>query len=97
MASNNVSNRDRPGLEPNGQILDPSYELHKAAFHGDVDRVRELLDTVKVDPKSQDMHGKTVRIILSKFTCKFADKIHMIVAMNHSQNSHSFTSYPHSF
>lgn len=35
---------------------EPSYELHKAVFHGDHQRVKELLEA-GADPNEQDKHG----------------------------------------
>ena len=34
-----------------------SYELHKAAFYGDHERVVELLTVAMEDPSQQDVHG----------------------------------------
>ncbi len=61
MASNNCSTEEDP-VRQNGLTEDYSCELHRAAFHGDVDRVRELLETVKLDLKSQDKHGTFDRV-----------------------------------
>ena len=41
----------------NGRPGEPSYELHKAAFYGDLDKLKSLLETGK-DPRSPDKHGK---------------------------------------
>lgn len=40
------------GLKP-----DESFELHKAAFCGDLERIKELLESVKLDPRTPDKHG----------------------------------------
>ena len=60
MASNCVTVKASNGSSANGLKLDDSIELHKAAFNGDVARVKELLDVAKLDPKSQDPHGVCV-------------------------------------
>ncbi len=53
MASNGSTEVDQ-----NSSTEDHSFDLHRAAFHGDVDEVREVLETVKLDDlKSQDKHG----------------------------------------
>ncbi len=57
MASNCSTDIASSDGESNGLIMDSSFELHRAAFHGDVDKVRELLETRKLDPKSLDKHG----------------------------------------
>ncbi|XP_064385888.1 ankyrin repeat domain-containing protein 13C-B-like [Halichondria panicea] len=55
MASNGSTEVDQ-----NSSTEDHSFDLHRAAFHGDVDEVREVLETVKLDDlKSQDKHGNT--------------------------------------
>ena len=37
--------------------LKPCYELHRAVFHGEETRVKELL-AIKLNPNAQDKHGK---------------------------------------
>lgn len=39
-----------------------SYELHRAAFHGDLARVEELL-TAKLDLSTQDKHGAWLKCL----------------------------------
>ena len=70
MASNSVSHRgsgphataDLQANETpvkavaNGDVK-PCYELHRAVFHGDDTRVKELL-AIKLNPNAQDKHGK---------------------------------------
>ncbi len=55
------------GGETNGTALsessteeeEESYQLHQAAFHGDVPRVREILEKRQVEPNARDKHGET--------------------------------------
>ena len=44
-------------LVANGDVK-PCYELHRAVFHGDETRVKELL-AIKLNPNAADKHGKT--------------------------------------
>ncbi|MCG8624121.1 MAG: hypothetical protein MJE68_19275 [Proteobacteria bacterium] len=37
--------------------LKPCHELHRAVFHGEETRVKELL-AIKLNPNAQDRHGK---------------------------------------
>jgi hypothetical protein len=37
--------------------LKPCHELHRAVFHGEETRVKELL-AIKLNPNAQDKHGK---------------------------------------
>ena len=41
--------------------LKPCYELHRAVFHGEETRVKELL-AIKLNPNAQDKHGKKFNI-----------------------------------
>ena len=38
----------------------PDSRLHKAAFHGAVSQVRELLEVGQVEPCAPDKHGKRI-------------------------------------
>ena len=51
------------GITANGSAGDSNVaardcRLHKAAFHGDVSEVEELLKSGEVDPSAPDKHGK---------------------------------------
>ena len=50
--TNTSENVDHGGRQNYGA----NYELHRAAFHGDLARVEELL-AAKLDPSTQDRHG----------------------------------------
>ena len=49
---NTLSVNGDAGLKP-----DESFELHRAAFCGDLERIKELLESAKLDPRTPDKHG----------------------------------------
>ena len=54
--TNTSENVDHGGRQNYGA----NYELHRAAFHGDLARVEELL-AAKLDPSTQDRHGEWLK------------------------------------
>ena len=51
-------------MSANGQCGEKDSGLHKAAFHGDLSGVVEILDRGVVGPSSQDKHGETLEYSL---------------------------------
>lgn len=58
--------------------LKPCYELHRAVFHGEETRVKELL-AIKLNPNAQDKHGNT--------------PLHIAVMLGHKNIIHELLRY----
>ena len=50
-----------------------NYFLHRAAFHGEISRVRELLEGEVTNPSVQDKHGELL-VIGSSYFCLFESR-----------------------
>ena len=56
-STSKAKRRDGSSVSPKSEGV-REYELHEAAFHGNVSRVREVLKEKAVDVSAPDKHGE---------------------------------------